>query len=333
MASDIMSSDAAGRLVYLAEQLTSMHAAPDMAWLTGRFEFIGENAVGASLTLLARPDASECYRAERGGTTRTANARALREDLHIDELSANQRAARIFAEVAADGRTRTYDVQEMFEDAVTSLAKQVVVAPIAHNRETLGAGVFVLPEPSELSELMAGLLCQHAGVAIFQLREREEARRLHSTDPRLWVPDEDFLLAQVRREVVRARRYGREVGVALLRVENERDVRQRFGSFYADHMMRRIGAQLMSIVRDSDVVGALDGAFAVIHAETAMQGTQISAGRLRDRVLEMVQQRFPEAPSLDVSVSVVAYPESGSTLEDLLHGLLGEAAERYIRAA
>lgn len=333
MASDFMSSDAAGRLIYLAEQLASLHAAPDMAWLTGRFEFIGENAVGASLTVLARPDASDHYRAERGGTTRTANARALREELRIDELSSNERAARIFAEVAADARPRSYALQEVFEDAVTSLARQVVIAPITHNRETLGAGIFVLPEPSELSELMAGLLCQHAGVAIFQLREREEARRLHSTDPRLWVPDEDFLLAQVRREVIRARRYGREVGLALLRVENEREVRQRFGAFYADHMMRRIGAQLMAAVRDSDVVGALDGAFAIIHAETAKQGTQVSADRLRERVLDMVRQRFPEAPALDVSVKVVAYPESGSTLEELLHGLLGDAAERYVRAA
>ena len=46
--------------------------------------------------------------------------------------------------------------------------------------------------------------------------QREEARRLHSVDRCLWMPDEDFLLAQLRREVTRARRYGREVGIAVL---------------------------------------------------------------------------------------------------------------------
>ena len=44
-----------------------------------------------------------------------------------------------------------------------------------------------------MTESMATMLASHTAVAIHQLRERESARRLHSMDARLWVPDEDFL--------------------------------------------------------------------------------------------------------------------------------------------
>lgn len=332
---DSWSSDAVvGRLTYLVEHLASLHASPDIPWLTGRFEFLGENAVGATLTVLAFPDATEAYRAELSGAPRTTNARLLWDELGVGDLPRNAEAARIFGEVAATGRPRTLALVEMFPGAESALVNRVIVAPIIHNQEVLGAALFVLAQASDDAEATAALLCSHAAVAIYQLREREESRRLHSTDPRLWVPDEDFLLAQFRREVIRARRYGREVGLALIRIENEQEIRGRFGSFYADHLLRRVGAQLLSVVRDSDVVGALDDAFAVIHAETGLQGTRISGERLRDRVIDMVRQRFPEAPEIEVTAGMVAYPESGSSVEDMLQELLGpEAAARYERPA
>ena len=92
-----------------------------------------------------------------------------------------------------------------------------------------------------------------------------------------------FLLTQLRREVARARRYGNEVGVALLRFESEAEVRAKFGDFYTDHLMRRIGSQLVAQLRDTDVVGALDGGYAIIHTETSLDGTQLSSGACANR--------------------------------------------------
>jgi hypothetical protein len=80
---------------------------------------------------------------------------------------------------------------------------------------------------------------------------------------------------------------------------------------------------LLATVRDSDILGALNGRYAVIHTETGIDGTKLSAGRLRDVVSEMVSRRFPEVPAIEISVRCAAFPTSGMNVEDLI-GVIGE---------
>lgn len=319
----------AARYAYLAENLASVHAAADVAWLTGRLEFIGEHAFGAALTVLALPDERGSYRASPSASPRPAKARDLWEELQIDALASNDavRAALAEAEQRADAVTLPFAMLfgERGEEANVD---SVIVSPIQYNRELVGVALFCV-DAAPAVEHMVNILSANAAVAIHQLRQREEARRLHSVDRRLWVPDEDFLLAQLRREVTRARRYGREVGLALLELENEGEIRHKFGDFFTDHLLRRIGGQLLATVRDSDILGALAGRYAVIHTETGLDGTQLSAGRLRDVVVDMVAQRFPEAPAPEMTVRCAAFPVSGATVDAMLESLtVGREVDR-----
>jgi two-component system cell cycle response regulator len=312
-----------GRLIYLVENLATLHATSGVPWIAGRFEFLGEKALGAALTILAIPDETGSYRAVASASPRTASARALWETLDVDNLPTNASAAAVFGEAEGHARPVRQPLRELFPDSTYTGGEDAIVAPISFNREMIGVGVFVVTA-DDTTEAMATILASHAAVAIHQLRERDEARRLHSMDGRLWVPDEAFLLAQLTREVARSRRYGRELGVALLRFESEPEVRAKFGDFYTNHLMRRIGSQLLAKLRDTDVVGALDGGYAVIHTETSLAGTELSSDRLRDSVLQMVAQRFPEIVEPRISIRAVAYPSSAATVEELV-GLLVEA--------
>ena len=321
-----------GRLVYLVENLATLHAASGMPWIAGRFEFLGEKAIGAALSVLALPDEGGAYRAVASASPRVATAQSLWDALGIGNLAANSAAAAVFGEAESHARAFRHPVRELFPEAQYAGPEDAIVAPVSFNRELIGVGMFVV-EPGEMTEAMATILASHAAVAIHQLRERDDARRLHSMDPRLWVPDEDFLLAQLRREVARSRRYERELGLALLRFENEAAVRAQFGDFYTNHLMRRIGSQLLAKLRDSDVVGALDGGYAVIHTETSLTGTELSSGRLRDSVLQMIAQRFPEVTAPRMSIRTAAFPASGSTLEDLVRLLVEPTASDNVFAA
>lgn len=308
---------AEGRLLYLADHLAELHASADMPWLAGRFEFLGEKAVGAPLSVLAMADQRGAFRAARSASPRPAIARDLWAALGIDGLAANRTAAEAFALAEQGARPLAVLMKDVFPSAqLPPGAEQAIIAPLLFNRELLGVGFFVVA-CDELTETIAGVLATHAAVAIHQLRQREEARRLHSVDQRLWVPDEHFLLSQLRREVNRARRYARELGLALLRLDNEEDIRARFGAFFTDHLLRRIGSQLLACVRDSDVLGALDGAYAIIHCETPLAGTQLSAERLRDAVLDMVVRRFPEVPAPEISVHAAGFPATATTAEEM----------------
>jgi diguanylate cyclase (GGDEF)-like protein len=317
----------AGRLMYLTEQLAGLHASTDVGWLAGRFELLGEKVLGATLTFIATPDERGAFRAASSALTRPAVARDAWTQLGIDALAGNAAAAGSFVAVEKVGRPAAVRAGDVFPSAPADVAERdAIVAPLLCDREFLGVAFFLVDATPE-AEQIAGVLAANAAVAISQIREREDARRLHSVDARLWVPDSDFLMQQFQREVTRARRYGREVGLALLRVENEAEVRERFGDFFTDHLLRRIGSQLMASVRDSDVLGALDGGFAVIHTETGLTGTQLSAERLRDHAVEMVRLRFPEIAELRLSARAVAYPTTASGVEALVEKLTEDQAE------
>lgn len=325
-------SETEGRLLYLAENLASLHASADMQWLAGRVEFLGEKALGAALTVLAIVDEAGTYRPLPASPQVPQNAHELRHALRVGTLPADERAAAVFAQAEGQSGAVTVEVEALFGVAPPEgTPARAVLVPIAYNREAIGIALFVV-DPSPLDEQVALILANHVAVAIYQLRQREEARRLHSVDPILWIPDEDFLIAQLKREISRARRYGRELGVAVLRLESERDVRRQFGDFFTDHLMRRIGSQVLSQVRDSDVLGALAGGYAVIHNETSLAGTRLSGERLRDSVTRMVVQRFPEVPAPTVSLAVAAFPASADSVEDLLAQLRPAASQDHAAA-
>jgi hypothetical protein len=137
------SETAAARYAYLAENLASLHASPDLAWLTGRLEFIGEKALGAALTVLALPDERGVYRAASSASPRPATARDLWDALDIDALAANDavRFALTAAETRADAVALPFDSLFGACEADAGV-DSVIVAPIAYNREHVGVALF-----------------------------------------------------------------------------------------------------------------------------------------------------------------------------------------------
>ena len=322
--------EADGRLLYLAGQLASLHATADPAGLAARFAFLGEKALGSSLSVLACVEAGGVLRPLPQPPQAPASVRALNEQLRVTALPA--RAAAILALVDGQPGPVRAGLDDVFAVAAPDgVPSSVVLAPIAHERDVLGVGIFVV-EPDDMSMQLAGIIASHVAVAMHQMRRRDDARRLHSVDPVLWVPDQDFLVDQLRREISRARRYDRELGLALLRLENESDLRAQYGDFFTDHLMRRIGSRILAQIRDSDVLGACAGGYAVIHSETSLDGTRLSGERLRDAVQRMVAQRFAEIRQVDLSLAVAAFPSDGSTAEELIDAILSVAARAALVA-
>jgi diguanylate cyclase (GGDEF)-like protein len=304
-------------LLHFAEHLVSLHAATDLPRLAGRFEFLGEKAINARVTVMALPDEGGAFRPCVGASVRSAATAQAWIRLGMDSLSSNRRAAIALSNCARTGQPAIFDLSQLFSVPTIAGVDTVIVSPMSHHGESIGAALFIA-EASSSALQMAAILSSHAAVAVLQLREREDGRRLHSTDPRLWVPDEQYLRLQLQREVSRAHRYERQAGLALITLSNENEYRTRFGGFLADQILRRLGSQLMQSIRDTDTLGALDGAFAIIHAETSLDGTNISAGRLVTAAERMIAHRFPELPAARIAVATAAYPETADSAETLI---------------
>ena len=306
------------RLLVLAEDLASLHGSPDLQWLGTRFARLGERVLGAVLSIVALPDERGAFRAMSASSPATVLARQLWVRLDISNLATNLTAAAAFAEVEQRGTPLSLPLERLFTRQVSAAGVEAgIVAPAIYEREQVGMCLFIAPE-DPFNEVLAGILASHLAVAIHRLRMVEEGRRLHSIDPVLWIPDEQFLLSSLRREVSRARRYDRPLGLTLLGVKDTDAIRERFGNFFTDHLLRRIGSQVISHVRDSDIVGALDGGIAVIQVETPPDGIVVAGQRLTEAAALMVRQRFPELPSLTFTLAAAAYPSQGDTAERLI---------------
>jgi diguanylate cyclase (GGDEF)-like protein len=310
---------------YFARMLSSLHAATDFPGLASRFEFVGERCVGAALSVLVLRDEGDVYRPVPGSGTTPSVVAAMWSTLQIDRLSQNNEAAAAFSQVVSQRLPRRFNLDAIFSETADAARGLVCdVTPLSFGGEFMGVGLFVI-DPEAETAVFAPILSEHAAVAVQRLRLYEQARRLHGTDPALWIPDEAFFRSELRRELSRARRYGSQVGVALLRVDSVEKVRDRFGDFYAGHLLRRVGLHMTEAIRDTDALGALDGGFAVIQTGTSPEGTLISAERLCESVAKMLAHQFPELElSLiaQISATTANAPEDDTTLDGIIAKLL-----------
>lgn len=313
--------DSGESLANLARMTATLHAARDRQELAGRFEYLGERCVDAAMTLLVLADDADTYRPVLGSLKRPAATDALMRELGIGRLSENAGAIDVLRHVGAGNAARWLQLSEVFGDQNASGGdRSCVVIPLAWEGESFGVGVFVV-EPTRRAEQLIAILAEHAGIAAQQLRAREAARRLHGIDPLLWVPDGDFVREALTRELSRARRYGGPVGVALVRLRCAADLRARYGNFYTDHLLRKVGGQIASAIRDTDVLGAVDGDFVVIQPGTARDGAWVAADRLSESIGVMLSSHHPELELsiiAEIAVVAAASPDDGATADALL---------------
>jgi diguanylate cyclase (GGDEF)-like protein len=315
--------------INLARSLASLHAARDLNELAGHLEHLGERCVDAVLAALLLTDDSGEFRLVSGSLRRSAYVESLRQQLQVERITQNQDITSAARHVAATRASQWFSVAELFGESPEAAAgRHCIISPIWAGGEALGTCLLVAPETPAATTSIA-ILVEHIGVAVQRLREISRARHLHGIDPNLWIADETSLREALTHELSRARRYGGSVGVTLLSVDCADELRERYGGFYADQLLRKIGGRLTSVVRDTDVLGTLGGGFAVIHPATTQAGALIAAGRLMDEVGSMLSSSFPELELSLISritTDSVASPDDGKTAGELIARLLAARA-------
>ncbi len=239
-------------LAELARLTACLHTSRDLGELASHFERIGEQCVGASVAGFVVPDEAGKYRIAAGSLRRPAAVETARRRLGLDRLGENDDLIAALHHVGANQDSRWFDLQDLFPDRWSDApVRECVLVPIWTEGEAIGLGLFVVDHTASAS-LLSAILSEHTGVATQRLRALEQARRLHGTDAALWVPDTATVREALGRELSRARRYGGSVAVSFLTVDCADELRQKYGNFYTDHLLRRVGNLLRSSVRDTD---------------------------------------------------------------------------------
>ncbi len=100
-------------------------------------------------------------------------------------------------------------------------------------------------------------------------------------DPVTGLFNRSYFHGRMIEEIRRAVRYGREITLAMLELDNLGRLREEAGEEEAAALLKAIAGGLVRMTRDCDVVASLgDGSFAVLLPETGWRGGRVMSERL-----------------------------------------------------
>jgi len=180
------------------------------------------------------------------------------------------------------------------------------------------------PEDTALLTLLAAWTT----MAIENLRLSESLERLAVTDDLTQVYNYRFLKSAMRREIKRAGRFGQQLSIIMLDVDNLKAYNDKHGHLRGSHLLREMAGILAAQVRSFDLVAKYGGdEFTVILPQTDREGARVVAERMRVAIERHAFALVP-AGTITVSSGIAVFPTDGGDVASVI-----QAADRVLYMA
>ncbi len=210
------------------------------------------------------------------------------------------------ADLAADPRVEPADACPELDAGPTALVpmrrREQTPGYLAAFRRR-GAAAFT---PAEVNQLV--LLGAWTGMALENLRLSESVEKLAVTDDLTQVYNYRFLRVALKRELKRAARYGQELALVMLDVDNLKAYNDRHGHLRGSFLLREMAGLMVRQIRSFDLIAKYGGdEFTLILPQTGMDGALTVAERMCRAVAE---HAFPleEPGRITISAGVAVFP-------------------------
>lgn len=209
--------------------------------------------------------------------------------------------------------------------------------PLIAFGETLGLLHFVmdLERDSNLPsaryrEPLVRALADQIGLAIANLKLRENLRFQAIRDPLTGLYNRRFMQETLQHEVQRARLSGASVGVVMIDVDHFKRFNDTFGHLAGDFVLKSIGAHLQEQGEELKLACRYGGEeFALILPAMTVEQVVARAEQLRHHIKNLSLQHGKNSlGKVTISVGVGMYPRDGGEPESLIH-----AADRALYTA
>lgn len=147
-------------------------------------------------------------------------------------------------------------------------------------------------------------------------QKRRERNLTHQaiSDPLTGLPNRTLFLETLLKEIKRASRHNRFLGLAMIDIDGFKDYNDAFGHLAGDELLRALAGLLNAGRRTSDLVARYGGdEFVLLLPETDAAGAMVVAERLVHTIAH-----FPFGKPITISMGMAIFPEDGKRLEDLL---------------
>jgi diguanylate cyclase (GGDEF)-like protein len=165
---------------------------------------------------------------------------------------------------------------------------------------------------------LADLLAGQASIALENARLHAIARHEAVTDPLTGLANRRRFMEVLDLELSRARRYGRELSLILVDLDDFKAINDDHGHAAGDDVLCAVAGTLLGGIREHDVPARLGGEeLALLLPETSLVGATVLADRLRRQLLELRLRSPASQVQPTASFGVASSPPAG-TVEALL---------------
>jgi diguanylate cyclase (GGDEF)-like protein len=182
--------------------------------------------------------------------------------------------------------------------------------------------------PPEIWLALASALALAAASGAWALYSGHRARRTAGafaamsmaalTDQLTGVLNRRGFTEAVERELARARRYDRPFVLAYVDVRGLKTVNDTEGHLMGDELIKAVAGLMKESARADDVVGRIGGdEFALLLGEQTAESAEPVVRRIRARVDERRSAMEIRVP-WELTIGIAAFPDDGTTLEELL---------------
>ncbi|WP_305045282.1 response regulator [Geoalkalibacter sp.] len=195
--------------------------------------------------------------------------------------------------------------------------------PLRHNRETLGLIRVEAPmgrgQFTRRDLKVAGAVAEFAASALHNVLLHRALEQRSLRMPRAEAYNMAFFRDHMDKELSKVRRYGRQLSLIRLRVENYAELHHHFRSRELEGAMTRVIEAINSILRDADIMAMAAGDdFYILLPETDYWGSLITQKRIRKALrgkltLCDMKKSFP----LQARMRSAAFPLDGTSFEQL----------------
>ena len=194
-------------------------------------------------------------------------------------------------------------------------ARAILSAPLRNEERVVGVLNLYDPDGADVfrdGDLVAiQSFAAQASVAVQNVLTHEEAQRLSITDGLTGLWNYRYLQVALDREIERASRFGRPLGVLMLDLDNFKQVNDVHGHQRGDAVLVELATRVHEVIRDVDVLARYGGEeLVLLLPETDTVGASASAERICEAVRRTPFTAGGAGPPLHITVSVgvAAYP-------------------------
>ncbi len=172
-----------------------------------------------------------------------------------------------------------------------------------------------------------------ASLALDNIYQYSTIEKLSYTDSMTGIFNYRYFYKRLNEEILRARRYERELGLVILDIDNFKSFNDNFGHQAGDLILRQLSDLIARTSRSIDVVSRYGGEeFCIIMPDTGAGNCGIFIERLRSQIAEskFESNLFPKGSSISISAGGAVYPHHALTPDRLIYcadmALLGAKA-------